>query len=96
MKIADKDGLFARANSQDIKNAAEVINLSKLKPAKGFAIDGKERTELVLLESVNSVENINNDGIDDLIIDADVKKFRKSYIIFGDRAFGNSGTMNRN
>ena len=99
MNVADKNSLFARSGDRKTKNAAEVINLSRLKPGRGFAINGTEKTEPVLLESVSSAGDINDDGFDDIIISiTDLETARQTregqtYVIFGSKDIGADGTF---
>lgn len=59
MNITEKNWLLAQANQEKTpENAASVINLSKLKPGQGFAINGTEKTELVLLETVSNAGDV--------------------------------------
>ncbi|MBN3949127.1 MAG: FG-GAP repeat protein [Nostoc sp. NMS7] len=75
------------------------LNLSDLNGTNGFIING-----IAALDnsgtSVSNVGDINNDGIDDLIIAASDAspngKFRagQSYVVFGGRKLGSGGTLN--
>ncbi|MEH2432671.1 MAG: integrin alpha, partial [Nostoc sp.] len=75
------------------------LNPSDLNGTNGFIINGIAAND----DSGNSVSNagdINNDGIDDLIIGAsgaspNGKKFAgQSYVVFGGRNLGSSGSLN--
>ncbi|MEH2234282.1 MAG: hypothetical protein V7K71_32440 [Nostoc sp.] len=76
-----------------------ILNLSDLNGTNGFIINGIAANDL-LGSSVSNAGDINNDGIDDLIIAAKYA-FRngkdsagQSYIVFGGTNVGSSGTLN--
>ena len=71
------------------------FNLSDLDGTNGFLINGF--SDIVGLGySVSNAGDINNDGIDDLIIGAEggVDEAAKSYVVFGAANLGSGGTFN--
>ncbi|MEH2233787.1 MAG: hypothetical protein V7K71_29820 [Nostoc sp.] len=71
------------------------FNLSSLDGTNGFLINGF--SDIVGLGySVSNAGDINNDGIDDLIIGAEggVDEAAKSYVVFGAANLGSGGTFN--
>ncbi|MEH2286897.1 integrin alpha, partial [Nostoc sp.] len=77
-----------------------ILNLSDLNGTNGFIINGIAVNDLSSY-SVSNAGDINNDGIDDLIIGAPGAKSNKgsertgqSYIVFGGRNLGSGGTLN--
>ncbi|MBW4458773.1 MAG: integrin alpha [Nodosilinea sp. WJT8-NPBG4] len=76
-----------------------VLNLSTLNGSNGFVINGIDAGDLSGF-SVSNAGDINNDGIDDLIIgasDADPNgnsNAGESYVVFGGATVGSSGSLN--
>jgi hypothetical protein len=73
------------------------INLSTLNGTNGFKINGIGTNNLSGI-SVSSAGDINDDGIDDLIIGAyaaspNVSQSGQSYVVFGRAGIGSSGTL---
>jgi hypothetical protein len=79
--------------SATLGNASNIVNLSDLSNSNGFIIEGS--TGLV-----KNAGDINDDGIDDLIVGAPSVSFnsntvvRENYVIFGDETVGNGGILN--
>lgn len=65
------------------------LNLSDLNGANGFTITGISEIDTIG-NSVSNAGDINNDGIDDLIIGG----FGKSYVVFGRTNVGSGGSLN--
>ncbi|BBD64698.1 hemolysin-type calcium-binding region [Nostoc commune NIES-4072] len=65
------------------------LNLSDLNGANGFTITGINEIDTIG-NSVSNAGDINNDGIDDLIIGG----FGKSYVVFGRTNVGSGGSLN--
>ncbi|MBD2535860.1 FG-GAP repeat protein [Nostoc flagelliforme FACHB-838] len=65
------------------------LNLSDLNGTNGFTITGINQIDTIG-NSVSNAGDINNDGIDDLIIGG----FGKSYVVFGRTNVGSSGSIN--
>ncbi|MEH2246141.1 hypothetical protein [Nostoc sp.] len=76
-----------------------LLNLSSLNGTNGFLINGIAKGDLSGY-SVSSAGDINNDGIDDLIIGAPyaspngILEAGQSYLVFGGRNLGSGGTLN--
>ncbi|MEH2182548.1 beta strand repeat-containing protein [Nostoc sp.] len=87
--------VFGRTNL----GSGGTLNLSDLNGTNGFIINGIGKLDFSG-GSVNNAGDINNDGIDDLIIGADSASlngnFRagQSYVVFGGTNLGSSGTLN--
>ncbi|MEH2058871.1 MAG: hypothetical protein V7K97_22490 [Nostoc sp.] len=75
------------------------LNLSSLNGTNGFAINGIAAGDYLGV-SVSNAGDINNDGVDDLIIgapDADINcgyVAGQSYVVFGGTNLGSGGTLN--
>lgn len=71
------------------------IELSDLNGANGFRLDGEESGD-VSGASVSGVEDINEDGYDDLIIGAPqaLSNAGRSYVVFGGQTVGKNGFLN--
>ncbi|MEH2326521.1 MAG: hypothetical protein V7K32_23755 [Nostoc sp.] len=75
------------------------LNLSDLNGTNGFIINGIAKYDYSG-SSVSNAGDINNDGIDDLIIGASgaspnsITQARQSYVVFGGTNLGSSGTLN--
>ena len=75
------------------------INLQDLDGSNGFVINGINDTDRSG-RSVSGAGDINGDGVDDVIIGASiadpngVENAGESYVVFGGRGVGNSGTLN--
>ncbi|MEH1838304.1 MAG: hypothetical protein V7L20_05980 [Nostoc sp.] len=65
------------------------LNFSDLNGTNGFTITGIAEIDTIG-NSVSNVGDINNDGIDDLIIGG----FGKSYVVFGGKNVGSGGSLN--
>ena len=77
-----------------------ILNLSDLNGTNGFIINGIAKND-TLGNSVSNAGDINNDGIDDLIIGASNASPKgknhnagQSYVVFGGRNVGSGGTLN--
>ncbi|MFN6475167.1 beta strand repeat-containing protein [Nostoc sp. DedQUE07] len=68
------------------------LNLSSLNGSNGFIINGIAEYDN-LGNSVSNAGDINNDGIDDLIIGAEADA-GQSYVVFGGTNLGSGGTFN--
>ncbi|MEH2245130.1 beta strand repeat-containing protein [Nostoc sp.] len=64
------------------------LNLSNLNGTNGFTITGIGQTDTIGW-SVSNAGDINNDGVDDLIIGG----YGKSYVVFGKTNVGSGGTL---
>ncbi|MEH2246161.1 beta strand repeat-containing protein, partial [Nostoc sp.] len=75
------------------------LDLSSLNGTNGFLINGIAAGDESGI-SVSNAGDINNDGIDDLIIAASdgsrygIERTRQSYVVFGGRNLGSGGTLN--
>ncbi|MBD2108168.1 bluetail domain-containing putative surface protein [Nodosilinea sp. FACHB-13] len=102
--IADPNGNNAAGESYVIFGGATVgssgsLNLSDLNGSDGFVIEGIDEFDTLGL-SVSSAGDINNDGIDDLVVGANLAdpngtvNAGESYVIFGGAGVGSSGRLN--
>ncbi|MEH1837913.1 MAG: hypothetical protein V7L20_03880 [Nostoc sp.] len=69
------------------------FNLSNLNGTNGFFINGIAANNYSG-NSVNNAGDINNDGIDDLIIGASGSVAGQSYVVFGGKNLGSGGSLN--
>ena len=67
------------------------LNLSDLNGVNGFVINGLDAGDS-FGRSVSSAGDINDDGVDDVIIGA--SGAAESYVVFGSRDIGNGGSLN--
>lgn len=80
-------------------NSTNVINLARLKSTQGFTINAEENDRRSVPGSVSDAGDINNDGIDDIMISrpgADVdgkEEAGKVYVIFGKEELSNVGNI---
>ncbi|MEH1837381.1 MAG: hypothetical protein V7L20_01110 [Nostoc sp.] len=101
---ADPNGISRVAQSYVVFGGRNLgssgsLNLSDLNGTNGFIINGIDRGDN-LSRSVSNAGDINNDGIDDLIIGAQsaapngIFGAGQSYVVFGGRNLGSDGTLN--
>ncbi|MBD2113716.1 MULTISPECIES: beta strand repeat-containing protein [Cyanophyceae] len=102
--VADPNGKSGAGESYVVFGGATVgssgsLNLSDLNGSNGFVIEGIDEFDTLGL-SVSSAGDINNDGIDDLVVGANLAdpngtvNAGESYVIFGGAGVGSSGRLN--
>ncbi|MEH2332371.1 beta strand repeat-containing protein [Nostoc sp.] len=102
--IATRNGMFRAGQSYVVFGGTNLgsggtLNLSSLDGTNGFLINGIAVNDS-LGTFVSNAGDINNDGIDDLIIGAvnpypyDRNYPWQSYVVFGERNLGSGGTLN--
>ena len=89
-----RNGIFQVGESYVVFGGTNVassgsLNLSDLNGTNGFSITGIAEIDTIG-NSVSNAGDINNDGIDDLIIGG----FGKSYVVFGGTNVGSGGSLN--
>ena len=93
-----------KENINNKKAAANLIDLSRLKPGDGFVINGitEKKPSTELFGSIANAGDVNGDGFDDIVLstpDAYINnkvRVGQSYVIFGDQNIGDSGDFDLN